>query len=105
MKKYIVLALIFYSLIVFQTSFLVHFKFLDYLPNIAIVFFVLLNLFEERREKSGLIMSFVAGFILDVFSGKPFGFYTAILLTTSLIIKFVIKKYFRLGIDANHIIK
>ena len=105
MKKIIVLSLIFYFLVVFQNSFLVHFKFLNFLPSLGIIFLIFLNIFEKPQEKSALITSFVSGFLLDIFSSKPFGFYTLIFLSISLIMKLVIKKYLRLEFDSKKDLK
>lgn len=99
MKKVIISAIIVYLLIIFQTSFLAHFKSLYYLPNLAIVFVILLNLFESQQEKTGLIISAAAGFLLDAFSEKPFGFYTIVLIAASLAIKAIIKKYLYLKLS------
>lgn len=99
MKKIIVFSLIIYFLILFQTSFLVHFVFLRYLPNLAVIFVLFLSIREKPDEKTTLIMSFVGGLLLDAFSSKPFGFYASILLLTSLIVKFLLKKYIRLEVS------
>ena len=99
MKKVIISAVIIYLLIIVQTSFLAHFKFLYYLPNLVIVFVILLNLFESQQEKTGLIIGAIAGFLLDAFLEKPFGFYTIILVVTSLAIKAIIKKYLNLKLS------
>jgi rod shape-determining protein MreD len=100
MKKIIVLILIFYFLVVFQTSFLAHFKTLSFLPSLGIIFLIFLNIFEKPQEKTALITSLVSGFILDAFSSKPFGFYALLFLLISLIIKLIIKKYLRLEFDS-----
>lgn len=100
MKKIIVLTLVFYFLVVFQTSFLAHFKFLSFLPSLGIIFLIFLNIFEKPQEKSAIIISFVSGFLLDIFSSKPFGFYTLIFLLISLVMKLVIKQYLRLEFDS-----
>jgi len=99
MKKIIISTVIIYLLIIIQTSFLAHFKFLYYLPNLVIVFVILLNLFESQQEKTGLIISAIAGFLLDAFLEKPFGFYTIILVAASLVIKAIIKKYLYLKLS------
>ncbi|MDP2927175.1 MAG: rod shape-determining protein MreD [bacterium] len=99
LKKIIVFSLIVYLLILFQTSFLVHFVFLRYLPNLAVILVLFLSIREKPDEKTALIMSFVGGLLLDAFSAKPFGFYALIFLITSLIIKFLLKKYIRLEIS------
>ena len=67
MKKIIALTLIFYFLVVFQASFLAHFKFLSYLPSLGIIFLIFLNIFEKPQEKSAIIISFVSGFLWILF--------------------------------------
>ncbi|MBU4350919.1 rod shape-determining protein MreD [Candidatus Parcubacteria bacterium] len=93
MKKIFISIGIIYLLIIFQTSFLAHFRSYYYLPSLAIIFVVFLNLFEKQEEKNGLIIAGACGFFLDIFSGKPLGFYTVILLIASLVIKVIVKKY------------
>ncbi len=93
MKKIFTSIAVIYLLIIFQTSFLTHFELCRYSPNLAIIFVVFFNFFEKQEEKNGLMIAGVCGFLLDIFSGKPFGFYTAILLIASLIIKVIVKKY------------
>jgi len=99
MKKVFASIGIIYLLIIFQTSFLTHFKLCRYLPNLAIIFVVFFNFFERQEEKNGLIIAGACGFLLDIFSGKPLGFYTAILLIACLIIKVFVKKYLYLKLS------
>ncbi len=98
MKKIIIFSLMAYFLILFQTSFLVHFAFLRYLPSLAIVFILLLNILEKQSEKTGLIVSLIIGLLFDAFSAKPFGFYASIFLAFFLTIKFLLRKYIRLEV-------
>jgi len=96
MKNIILLILVFYILILIQTSFLVHFnifsgEFREFIPIFIIV--VLINLFESRTKFLGIFSGILGGFFLDIFSGSFFGFYTVIFLGISLFIKFVLKKY------------
>lgn len=96
MKNFLILILVAYFLIIFQTSFLAHFGVWRYLPNLAILFVVFFNLFENQQEKNGLAIAGISGFLLDVFSASPFGLYTAILIMAALIIKIIVKRYFYL---------
>ena len=95
MNRIIVFSLIAYLLILFQSSFLVHFAFLRYLPNLAVIFVLFLSIREKPGEKTALISSFVGGLLLDVFSAKPFGFYALIFLAASGFIKFFLRRYIR----------
>lgn len=93
MKRVFISILVVYSLIIFQTSFLAHFGIWRYLPNLVILFVIFFNLFENQQDKNGLIIAGVSGFLLDIFSASAIGFYTAILVMTSLAIKIIVKKY------------
>ncbi len=96
MKKTLLLICASYFLIVFQASFLAHFGILGHLPWLTIILVIAVNLFEKTTDNSGLWLAAVSGFLLDAFSTMTFGFFTIILTATSIIIKFVIKKYFHL---------
>ena len=95
MMKLIVFTLAFYLLLLWQESFLAHFSFLWGLPSLVIVTMILINLFEEQRGKTGLILAVPAGLLLDLHSGKPFGLSVLLLLTTAFLIKLTVKRYVR----------
>ena len=108
MKKLIILILGFYFLILFQSSFLIHFNiFLGWLgESLILILVILINILaphhflgkkvqtNEWYEKWwGVNAAFFAGFFLDIFSENFFGFWILILLVLSCFIKFVLKKH------------
>jgi rod shape-determining protein MreD len=96
MKNALLLILAFYFLVLLQTSFLVHFNIYGTIPNFVIIFVILLNFFEKPEKKLGIVLGFLAGLFLDIFSSSFFGFYTLILSAISFFIKYVLKSYLRL---------
>ena len=97
MKKIIILFFCFYFFALLQASFFPHFS-LGHLLNLVLIVVVLINLFEARKEKSGLFSAFFGGFFLDIFSENFIGFWILILLAISIFIKFVLRKHVRLPI-------
>ena len=93
MKKILILILFFYILVLWQTSFLIHFNILGITPNLALILVVLINLFEKPEDFSGIFSAFAGGFFLDIFSSSPIGFYTLILLALAIFIKMILRKY------------
>lgn len=94
--KYLLSIFFLYILVIFQTSFLVHFSFFNIIPNYALFFIVIWNLFEDSKKLFGIFLSAFGGFFLDVFSNHPIGFNILILVLISVIIKAVVKKYVRI---------
>lgn len=84
-KKLLILIPTFWLLAILQSSFL--------LFNIILILVILINLFEKTENYLGIFSALPAGFFLDIYSLRPFGFYILILLTTSIFIKAIIKKY------------
>ena len=97
MKKIIILFFCFYFFALLQASFFPHFS-LGHLLNLVLIVVVLINLFEARKEKSGLFSAFFGGFFLDIFSENFIGFWILILLAISIFIEFVLRKHVRLPI-------
>lgn len=93
-RKVILLSIFFYILALFQTSFLIHFRAL----NFILILVIFLNLFEKPEANFGLISALIGGFFLDIFSGKSFGFHILILLILSLVIKMVLRRYIQLPV-------
>ncbi len=91
-KKIIFSLLLYFFFILFQTSFLPNFSFLDHL-NLILIGVIIWNLTESPKSNFGLFNALIGGFFLDIFSDKGFGFYIIILLLISFFIKFVVKKY------------
>lgn len=94
-KKTLTSILFFYTLALFQTSFLVHFPAL----NLILISTIFLNLFEKPEKNFGLISAFIGGFFLDIFSEKPIGFHILILLSLSFLIKIILRRYIRIPVS------
>lgn len=98
-KKILIYFLFFYILALFQTSFLIHFNLflgrVGWCLNLILISVILLNLFENLQQKSGILAAFIGGFFWDIFSENFIGFYILILLGVSIFIKFILKKYVR----------
>ncbi len=92
-KAFLLSIVVLYFLTLFQTSFLVHFKILGYVPNLVLFFVIIWNLLENRKNPAGVFVSLIGGFFLDVFSNHFIGFNILILVLVSLAIKLTFKKY------------
>ena len=80
-------------------SFLIHF--FSFLPNLVLISIIIINIFEDRKEQFGIILSFISGFLLDVFSDKFIGYYVLISILISLFIKLVFKNYIQPNLRLN----
>ena len=96
MKKFLFFTFLFYFLILLQESFFLHF--FPYVPNFVLVTICLVNLFEGRKDNSGIYLSLVGGFFLDVFSENLFGFYILTSLLMSFFIKMILKNYIQFNL-------
>jgi len=97
-KKNIILILLFYFLVIIQTSFLVHFEIFSRKWIGLLVIFIpllLINLFEIPEKKSGVVAAAFAGFFIDVFSSGFFSVYLLTAIIFSLLIKFILRRYVR----------
>ncbi len=94
--------LLFYILVLFQTSFLIHFNifleggFLGWTPNLILITIILINLFEHPEKSFGIFSGFIGGFFLDIFSENFIGFHILILVGLAMVIKFILRNYVRL---------
>ena len=88
-KRLLFLVLIFYFLALLQTGFFIPFGGM----NLILLLAIFLNVFEKSEGIIGLCSGIIAGFFLDVFSNKPFGFYLFFLVALSLLIKLILKRY------------
>jgi cell shape-determining protein MreD len=88
-KKILILIMILYFLILFQTSFLVHFPVFNKIILILILV-ILINLFERPKDYFGIFSAFLAGFFLDIFSSKFIGYHILIFLSISIFLKFIL---------------
>lgn len=96
MKKVLILAISLYILTLLQTSFLIHFNiFLNnyWIFNLVLITVFLISFFTPAYQKQDIIIAFIGGFFLDIFSENFFGFYILILVAISLFIKFILRKY------------
>lgn len=101
LKKTIFLILLFYFLILLQSSFLVHFSFKGIVPNLVLILAGLINVLEEKNKRTGIAAGFLAGFFLDIFSAGPvffFGFYTLVSLALCFFIKLVLKAHVKVPV-------
>lgn len=95
MNRFIVLAIFFYILILLQTSFLVPLNIGGFVPNLILIAVFLINIFESPRGSMGIFAAFFGGFFLDVFSSGIIGLQALVLLSLSLFIKLILRKYAR----------
>jgi len=96
MKEFLIILLIFYILVLFQTSFLIHFNIKGFIPNLILIAIILINFFEEKDKIAGIYAAFIGGFFLDIFSEKSFGLYILISIVMAIFIKYVIKRHVRI---------
>ncbi|KPJ56926.1 hypothetical protein AMJ49_03340 [Parcubacteria bacterium DG_74_2] len=105
-KEISILILIFYFLAILQSSFLPHFLKSDSFLNPVVRFFyhgvnlpllamVLISFFLALEKKLIFFSAFLAGFFLDLFSTKFFGFWTLISFSL-LFLTEIIKKHVRI---------
>jgi rod shape-determining protein MreD len=97
-KIFFPFAIILYFLVLFQTSFLPHFSILGHTPNIVLLVVVLWNILENEKEYTGLLISLISGFFLDIFSSSFMGFNVLVFLSVAFVIKFLIKKHVKISV-------
>lgn len=93
MLKYILSTIIIYLLVLFQTSFLVHFSFWGIIPNLVFILVIVWNIYEKSDNNFGIYNAFTAGFFLDIFSDRIIGFNVLILVILVILIKLIFNKY------------
>lgn len=94
-KTAAVLLFIFAFLTIFQVSFLAHFPVFGFIPHVVLFLYILIHVMEKPYSGVGTLSALAAGFFLDVYSSKPFGFYTALLSAGSLAITILKAHYVR----------
>ncbi len=92
-KKSLLFLIVFYLLVLWQTSFLVYFDIAGFVPNIVLILVILINLLEKPHKYFGILAGFWGGFFLDIFSSGFIGLNTLILLAIALFVKMVLKKH------------
>ncbi len=95
-KKILISIIVFYFLVLIQTSFLVHFTVFDAVPNLVLISVIIWNFLEKRKNYFGVINGLIGGFFLDIFSGRFIGFYILILAGLAIFIKLIFKRYVRI---------
>ncbi len=98
MKKILFLIIFFYIISLLETSFFIHFNFFRFSPNIILIFQILITLFEDPNKNLAIFSAVSAGFFWDIFSENPIGFSILILLSISVFLKIVLRKYVRIPI-------
>ncbi len=96
LKKILISIIVFYFLVLLQTSFLVHFTVFGAVPNIVLILVIAWNVLEKKRNYFGIANALIAGFFLDIFSNHFIGFYILILVGSAIFIKLIFKRYVRI---------
>ena len=94
--KYPLIVIVIYLLVLFETSFFVHFNIPYISINILLVLTIIWNIFEETKKSTGILIAFTSGFFLDIFSSRFMGYNIIILLISAYFIKFIFRKYVRI---------
>lgn len=97
-KKILISIIILYFLTLLQTSFFVQFNVLKWVPNTLLLYVIIFNIIENPKKYGGIYVSFIAGFLLDIFSSNFIGFHIIIFLAISLLLKFVFNRYVRISL-------
>lgn len=100
--KIAILLFITYFLMIFQINFLSVFDSISrYLPNLGIIFVLLVIFLETNQSQKGMVLAGALGLLFDFFTEKPIGFYGLMFLTGAISIKFVVKKHFWVKVKEN----
>ena len=94
--KYSLIIIAIYLLVLFETSFFVHFNIPYISINLLLILTIIWNIFEETNNYLGIIIAFTSGFFLDIFSSGLMGYNIVILLISAYFIKYIFKKYVRI---------
>lgn len=92
--KFLIFAIIF-SLLIFWQSSLFYSWGWGFLPLVLIV--IVVNFLEKPNSNFGISISFLAGFLLDIYSSVYFfGFYAMIFSLIAIVLKLIVYKYVRI---------
>ncbi len=91
--KSLAFILFFYLLTIFQSSFLIHFAWHNTCLNLVLLVLIVLFFKKKREINEGFLLSFFAGFFIDIFSSHFFGLVILLFFLIYLLIE-KIKKYF-----------
>lgn len=97
-KTFLLLIIISYFLLIFQTSFMVHFPIKGLVINFVLLAIIFYNILEASEKNTGIFAAGITGFFWDIFSEKFIGFHVLILIFLALLIKVIFSRYVRLKI-------
>ena len=66
-RNFFLTFLFFYILVLLQASFLPFFTFFGFSFNLILILVIIINILEGDKGDSGIITSFIGGFLLDIF--------------------------------------
>jgi rod shape-determining protein MreD len=98
MKKIGIIILSLYGFSLLQMSFFVHVLPAGFIPNLILLFVVMVTLFEKPESYASFSAALFGGVLLDIFSGGFIGFWSVLLLAFSLLVKMVLQNYVRFSI-------
>lgn len=91
--KILILSLAIYFWFIFESSYFPFLTFFSFLLS----FIILINLFEDPHGRIGLFSAFLAGLLMDIYSSHYIGLFAISFLFFSLLLKFILSKYVRMG--------
>ncbi len=92
--KFLFLGIFFYFVYFLQMSFLPFLNVFQF--NFLVILVLFINIFEDPKSNTGLYCAFFFGVLSDIFSPYFFGLTTLILLSTAILIKFILWRYVRI---------
>lgn len=95
-KRILISIIILYFLVLLETSFFIHFNIFKWIPTTLLLYTIIFNIIESPKKYGGIYISFIAGFLLDIFSSNFIGYNILLFLAVSLLLKFVFSRYVRI---------
>lgn len=92
-RKALISIIVLYFLVLFQTSFLVHFALWGVVLNLVMLLVIILSIYDKQNSYFGLYSAVIGGFFLDIFSNRIIGFNILILVILAVLLKLVFNKY------------
>lgn len=93
MKKGFLVILSFSALSLLQVSFLPHFPLWGWVPNLVLISLVILASFASPT--TGIVAALAGGFLLDLYSSLPFGFWIILSLMLFFVARHILRNYVR----------
>lgn len=81
MKKFLFYIILIFLFLFIQLGGAIFLKIYDIVPNFIIILIIFINLFYREYFKTNLFICFILGFILDIFSIFPFGFWMLVFVS------------------------